>query len=84
MTNPVTLSINALGLMPMAKACGVSYQAIRKWERIGRFPRTEWTGESDYIGRVVTAAAEKGQSITRDQLLVVSRNSLTTDQAKAA
>lgn len=73
MNNPVTFSINVLGLQPMSKACGVSYQAIRKWERLGRFPRTEWTGESDYIARVIAAAAAANPptAITRAQLLVV-------------
>ena len=72
MTNPVTLAIEHLGLTPLARACGVSYQAVRKWQRQGRFPRTEWTGETDYIGHVIEAAASEGKTLTRDQLLVVA------------
>jgi hypothetical protein len=26
----------------------VSYQAVKKWEKAGRLPRTEWTGETNY------------------------------------
>jgi hypothetical protein len=29
-------------------ACGKSYQAVLKWIRMGRLPRTEWTGETNY------------------------------------
>lgn len=29
-------------------ACGKSYQAVLKWIKAGRLPRTEWTGETDY------------------------------------
>lgn len=32
----------------MANECGVSYQSVRKWEKLGRLPRTEWTGETNY------------------------------------
>lgn len=71
MTNPVTLAISLLGLSQVARACDVSYQAVRKWERQGRFPRTEWTGETDYIPRVVKAATDAGKDLTRESLLVV-------------
>lgn len=73
MNNPVTRSIDALGLLPLARACGVSYQAVRKWERLGRFPRTEWTGETSYIGCVIAAAGAlvPPVSLTREELLIV-------------
>lgn len=71
MTNPVTLAIDHLGLTPLARACGVSYQAVRKWQRLGRFPRTEWTGETDYIACVLQAAAKLEKPLSREQLLVV-------------
>ena len=40
-------AVYTLGLSNVAKACGVSYQAVRKWEKKG-LPRTEWTGETRY------------------------------------
>lgn len=34
-SNPVTQAIELVGLQPLAKAVGVSYQAIRKFEKLG-------------------------------------------------
>lgn len=48
MDNLITQSINDIGLARMAKELDISYQAIRKWERANRLPRTEWTGETNY------------------------------------
>jgi len=45
--NPVTEAIEIVGLQPLAAAVGLSYQAVRKWEKRG-MPRTEWTGETSY------------------------------------
>lgn len=36
----------------LARACDVSYQAVRKWLMAGRLPRTEWTRETDYSGTI--------------------------------
>lgn len=47
MTTQLSKAIIELGLSNVAKACGVSYQAVRKWEKKG-LPRTEWTGETNY------------------------------------
>lgn len=35
--NAVSKAIESVGLADLAKACGVSYQAVRKWES-GRIP----------------------------------------------
>ena len=35
------------GLRKVSEACGVSYEAARKWLKNG-LPRTEWTGETSY------------------------------------
>lgn len=32
-SNPITKAIDLVGLQPLASACGVTYQAVRKWER---------------------------------------------------
>lgn len=49
--NLVSKAIEIAGLRPLADACDVSYQAVRKWEKHG-LPRTEWTGETDYSGTI--------------------------------
>jgi len=36
--NSVTQAIALVGLAPLARELGVSYQAIRKWERSGSVP----------------------------------------------
>ncbi len=65
-TNLITLAIEKVGLRPLADACGVSYQAIRKWERAGRLPRTDWTGETHY-SQIIEQVT--GGAISREELL---------------
>ena len=36
------------GIRAVAKACGLTYEAVRKWHFNG-LPRTEWTGETSYV-----------------------------------
>lgn len=64
-------AIEVVGLKELAAACGVSYQAVRKWESKNRFPRTEFTGETDYAARIAAAckAADPQSQITREALL---------------
>lgn len=69
--NLISKSIAIVGLRALARFCGVSPQAIYKWENKGSLPRTEWTGETDYASRIEEAT--KGV-ITRDQLLNLKRN----------
>lgn len=56
---PLKLAIEAIGLQPLARRLGVSYQAVQKWQRAGRMPRTEWTGETAYSDKIeeLTAGA---------------------------
>lgn len=42
----------------------VTYQAVLKWARLGRLPRTEWTGETHYARAI--AAAVGGKLKVRD------------------
>lgn len=51
-THPIEDAIGIVGLQPLAEALGVSYQALRKWQRAGRMPRTEWTGETQYASTI--------------------------------
>lgn len=64
--HPLREAVNLIGLGALAKALGLTYPAIRKWERAGRMPRTEWTGETSYCDQIevltcgqVTAASLK-------------------------
>jgi len=66
--HPLRQAVDLVGLGPMAKALGLTYPAIRKWERAGRMPRTEWTGETSYCEQIevmtggkVTAESLKGK-----------------------
>ncbi|TBW07885.1 helix-turn-helix domain-containing protein [Azotobacter chroococcum] len=54
-------SINKAGGVANAAAiCGVSQRAVYKWISAGALPRTDYTGETDYAGRLAKAAAERG------------------------
>lgn len=64
--NYITQIIEQKGLSQVAKACGVSYQAVRKWEIAGRLPRTEYTGETKHAEKL--ASLVEGE-ITKEQLL---------------
>lgn len=57
--HPIEQAIEIVGLAPLAKALGVTYQAIRKWQIRGRMPRTEWTGETHYSDQIQTMTGGK-------------------------
>lgn len=65
-TNPVRRAIAIVGLQPLVQALGVSSQAMYKWIKSGRMPRTEWTGETAYSQKIEELTARQ---VTRDQLL---------------
>lgn len=48
---PLDIAIERIGLQPLSRGLGLTYQAVRKWQRKG-LPRTEWTGETDYAGQI--------------------------------
>lgn len=50
--SPLSRAIEKVGLLPLAKALSLTYQALRRWEKQGRLPRTEWTGETDYARQI--------------------------------
>lgn len=66
--NLITQAIDITGLQSLAEACGISYQAVKKWEKAGRLPRTDWTGETNYAEIIEKATSG---AITRDQLLTL-------------
>jgi hypothetical protein len=50
--HPLERAIAKVGLGRLACAIGKTHQAMRKWQRAGRMPRTEWTGETRYAQRI--------------------------------
>jgi DNA-binding transcriptional regulator YdaS (Cro superfamily) len=64
--NLITQTIEIVGLGTLAARLGVSYQAVRKWERAQCLPRTEHTGETRYAEIIETLTAGK---VTREALL---------------
>lgn len=64
--NLISKAIEIVGICKLAKACGVRYQSIYKWQARGRLPRSDWTGETDYASRIEEATHGR---ITRAQLL---------------
>lgn len=57
------------GVARMAAACGVTYQAAKKWVETARLPRTEWTGETAYAEKIAALLAASNSVITRDDLM---------------
>jgi len=54
-------AIECVGGAPKAaKVCGVSVRAVYKWLSADSLPRTEYTGETDYVERLAAAAAANG------------------------
>lgn len=67
MTNPVERAISHFGGIPnVQKMLGISYVAIKKWQDKGYFPRTEYTGETNYTQ--VLAEASNGAFTAGDLL----------------
>ena len=64
--DPLSEAIQIVGLTKLAAGLSVSHQAVRKWQRAGRMPRTEWTGETWYGQRIEELT---GKAVTRDRLL---------------
>jgi predicted site-specific integrase-resolvase len=67
--NLITQAIEIVGLAPLAKSLNVSYQAVRKWEKAGHLPRTEWTGETGYAAEIERLTRKQ---VTRKALLAAT------------
>ena len=56
------------GVRAAANACGVSVRAVYKWIAADSLPRTEYTGETNYVDRLAAAAVANGQPFDASQL----------------
>lgn len=65
-SDPVSEAASLVGRQRLVQVLGVSDQAVRKWQKARRMPRTEWTGETNYSARIeeLTHGA-----VTRERLL---------------
>lgn len=62
--HPLERAVQLLGLQRLASELKVTYNALRKWQAVGRMPRTEWTGETRYsetIEHLTAGAVTKGE-----------------------
>lgn len=50
--NHLQRAINEFGTQRIAVLCGVTYQAVQRWYRLGQLPRTEWTNETQYATKI--------------------------------
>lgn len=65
--NLISIAIReAGGIVALARECRVTHQAVKKWEKAGKLPRTEWTGETKYAEAIERATHNL---VTKDQLL---------------
>jgi hypothetical protein len=56
MDNPITTVIDKAGsAKAVADALKLTSTAVLKWEKRGKLPRTEWTGETNYAEQLEQA-----------------------------
>lgn len=77
-SSPLEEAIRIVGLARLARELNRSYQAIRKWERARRMPRTEWTGETKYSSLIEQLT---GGAVTRAMLLAPWPELIATEGA---
>lgn len=53
----IELFVEMHGSFRAARICGVSVQTLARWRKLGRLPRTEYSGETDYARRMVAHSA---------------------------
>jgi hypothetical protein len=68
MDSPLDRAVTRFGLQPLARELGVTYQAVRKWQKRGRMPRTEYSGETEYC-KIIERLS--GGEITERELLAM-------------
>lgn len=77
--NLISEAISIAGRKNLAKSCGVTHQAVKRWERNGHLPRTEWTEETNYSEIITNLCADNplsdGSFLTKELLLAVKPGS---------
>jgi hypothetical protein len=68
--NLIEHAAQLVGVRALARACGISYEALTKWRKAGRLPRTDLTGETYYATAIETATNGR---IGADALLHMTR-----------
>ena len=63
MNTPLDTAIAVAGLGKLAARLDVTYHSLRKWQKQGRLPRTELSGESDYAQKIEQATGGKVTAI---------------------
>lgn len=79
--NPLEKSINLIGIMKVSKAAGVTNGAVMNWQRRGKLPRTEWTGETNYAEKISEAT---GGEVTVDDFLSVYPENIVINSDKGS
>ena len=58
--NVIELAREVLGsYSAIARVCQVTPATVNKWKRLGKFPRTEYTGETTYAQQISRASSGK-------------------------
>ncbi len=79
-SDPIEDAVSKVGLACLARELKLSHQAIRKWQRARRMPRTEWTGETKYSSLIEQLT---GGAVTRAMLLAPWPELVGTEGAPA-
>ncbi|MBV4478752.1 helix-turn-helix domain-containing protein [Pseudomonas khavaziana] len=68
---PLKKTIDDAGGVPsVALACGKTPRAIYKWLAADALPRTEYTGETNYVMKIAELAAARGRPFDPAWLLI--------------
>lgn len=73
------------GAMKVSRLCGVSPRAVYKWLAAESVPRTEYTGETNYLARIAAEAKTRGKGFDLDALkrVLAERRGSTPERAVA-
>lgn len=74
-------SIKDIGVVVVAKACGVTERAVYKWLANGFLPKTEFFGKTKYAETIESISNGK---YSANILLDVSKKNLLLGKSKAA
>ena len=72
------------GAVKVSSLCRVSPRAVYKWMAANSVPRTEYTGETNYLGLIAAEAAARGNSFDLDSLKQVLAERRNAGQERAA